>query len=118
MVISNEVNSENCNDFALFDTATEILRAMSDHGNLAATEFYDNLEEVRGCLNKTPGSNTRGSFPNSSHLPHSHTSRGPSLLGDVAAQDQVKWDCQPTLIYPEPLHRKNLRMEWCSWAKA
>lgn len=52
MVISSQVYSENSNDFALFEAAFEILRAMSNHGNLAATEFYDNLECVQQCLNK------------------------------------------------------------------
>ncbi|CAG8056975.1 unnamed protein product [Penicillium salamii] len=50
MVVSSQVYSENANDFALFEAAFEILRAMSDHGNLAAAEFYDNLECVRQCL--------------------------------------------------------------------
>lgn len=50
MVISSQVHPDSCNDFALFETSAEILRAMSDHGNLAATEFYDNLTCVRQCL--------------------------------------------------------------------
>ncbi|KAJ5606783.1 hypothetical protein N7537_003402 [Penicillium hordei] len=50
MVISSLVYPENRNDFALFEAAFEILRAMSSHGNLAATEFYDNLECVKQCL--------------------------------------------------------------------
>ncbi|CAG8253688.1 unnamed protein product [Penicillium salamii] len=52
MVVSSQVYSENTNDFALFEAAFEILRAMSDHGNLAAAEFYDNLECVRQCLDQ------------------------------------------------------------------
>lgn len=52
MVISSLVYPENSNDFALFEAAFEILRAMSSHGNLAATEFYDNLECVKQCLEK------------------------------------------------------------------
>ena len=52
MVISSQINAENQTDFALFETAVEILRAMSEHGNLAATEFYDNLACVRKCLDK------------------------------------------------------------------
>lgn len=52
MVISSLVYPENSNDFALFEAAFEILRAMSSHGNLAATEFYDNLECVKQCLDK------------------------------------------------------------------
>lgn len=56
MVISSQVYPENGGDFALFEAAFEILRAMSNHGNLAATEFYDNLECVRQCLEKQGGS--------------------------------------------------------------
>lgn len=50
MVISSQVHPDFSSDFALFETSLEILRAMSDHGNLAATEFYDNLIEVQQCL--------------------------------------------------------------------
>ncbi|KAJ5782065.1 hypothetical protein N7457_003839 [Penicillium paradoxum] len=50
MVISSLVYPENSNDFALFEAAFEILRTMSSHGNLAATEFYDNLEGLKQCL--------------------------------------------------------------------
>ncbi|CAG8186528.1 unnamed protein product [Penicillium olsonii] len=53
MVVSSQVYADNGNDFALFEAAFEILRAMSDHGNLAAAEFYDNLECVRQCLNQS-----------------------------------------------------------------
>jgi len=55
MVISSLVYPENSNDFALFEAAFEILRAMSSHGNLAATEFYDNLECVKQCLDEMRG---------------------------------------------------------------
>ncbi|OQE27041.1 hypothetical protein PENFLA_c006G08354 [Penicillium flavigenum] len=56
MVISSLVYPENSNDYALFEAAFEILRAISSHGNLAATEFYDNLECVKQCLNGRRGS--------------------------------------------------------------
>jgi hypothetical protein len=62
MVISSQVYPENGGDFALFEAAVEILRAMSNHGNLAATEFYDNLECVRQCLEKQGGSESRPSL--------------------------------------------------------
>ncbi|KAJ5632081.1 hypothetical protein N7490_008420 [Penicillium lividum] len=52
MVVSSQIYSDHRNDFSLFETAYEILHAMSDHGNLAAAEFYDNLECVRKCLEK------------------------------------------------------------------
>jgi hypothetical protein len=65
MVISSLVHPENSNDFALFEAAFEILRAMSSHGNLAATEFYDNLECVKQCLNEKSESEG-GRFQNGS----------------------------------------------------
>jgi hypothetical protein len=83
MVISSEIHTENCDDFALFETATEILRAMSDHGNLAATEFYDNLACVRQCLGKKQGSRTRSSLPSEAHP---NPSESLSLLTDPAAR--------------------------------
>ncbi|KAJ5935794.1 hypothetical protein N7466_005341 [Penicillium verhagenii] len=61
MVISSQIYSDQCNDFALFETAFEILHAMSDHGNLAASEFYENLQCVRECLDKEESS--RHSLP-------------------------------------------------------
>ncbi|KAJ6181365.1 hypothetical protein N7485_000007 [Penicillium canescens] len=51
MVVSSQLH-DNRSDFALFEMASEILHAMSGHGNLAATEFYDNLEGVRQFLDK------------------------------------------------------------------
>ncbi|OQE35137.1 hypothetical protein PENCOP_c014G04673 [Penicillium coprophilum] len=63
MVISSLVYPENTNDFALFEAAFEILRGMSSHGNLAATEFYDNLECVKQCLDSMKGAD--GGHPQS-----------------------------------------------------
>ncbi|KAJ5975047.1 hypothetical protein N7481_008754 [Penicillium waksmanii] len=68
MVISSQINSDNHSDFTLFETAYEILRMMRDHGNLAATEFYDNLESVRECLDEVHGSTARHAS-SSSRLP-------------------------------------------------
>lgn len=81
MVISSQINSENQSDFALFETAYEILRMMRDHGNLAATEFYDNLESVRECLDEAQRSNAQHAS-SSSHLPRHGTSDPLSLLPD------------------------------------
>ena len=49
MFISSEINGSS-NDFMAFETAIEILHTMSGHGNLAAREFYDNLECLQHCL--------------------------------------------------------------------
>lgn len=37
-------------DLGAFETALEVLKAMSENGNLAASEFYLHLEAVRGCF--------------------------------------------------------------------
>ncbi|KAJ5681391.1 uncharacterized protein N7477_001331 [Penicillium maclennaniae] len=83
MVISSEIHADNCSDFALFETATEILRSMSDHGNLAATEFHDNLECVRQCINKERGSQARNSLPSRVYL---NSTESLSLLTEPAAR--------------------------------
>lgn len=38
------------NDLASFETALEVLRLMSENGNLAAADFFLNLEQVKFCL--------------------------------------------------------------------
>ncbi|KAE8144383.1 fungal-specific transcription factor [Aspergillus avenaceus] len=37
-------------DLGGFETGLEVLRSMSENGNLAASEFYHNLEQVKHCL--------------------------------------------------------------------
>lgn len=37
-------------DLAGFETALEVLRLMSENGNLAAADFFLNLEQVKFCL--------------------------------------------------------------------
>ncbi|CAG7942852.1 unnamed protein product [Penicillium nalgiovense] len=37
-------------DMTGFDSALDLLRSMTDNGNLAAAEFYHNLEQVKVCL--------------------------------------------------------------------
>ncbi|PYH87930.1 fungal-specific transcription factor [Aspergillus ellipticus CBS 707.79] len=39
-------------DLGAFETGIEVLRAMSENGNLAASEFYLNLEQVKYCLDR------------------------------------------------------------------
>jgi hypothetical protein len=97
MVLSSQIQSDNHSDYALFETAFEILRAMRDHGNLAATEFYDNLECVQQCLDKTQPSHVnpsakRGSTAHnsltgqSSRIPDQHPTDALPVLPDQAAQ--------------------------------
>ncbi|KAJ5531970.1 hypothetical protein N7494_008522 [Penicillium frequentans] len=69
IVVSSQIYSDHCNDFSLFETAYEILHAMSDHGNLAAQEFYDNLDYVRQCLDIIVDHTDSLTDPRSSDLP-------------------------------------------------
>ncbi|CAK40555.1 uncharacterized protein An11g00810 [Aspergillus niger] len=56
-------------DLESLDTATEILHRMSEHGNLAAAEFYENLKRVKKTLANQPG------VVNDSHERRSQTPR-------------------------------------------
>lgn len=44
----------NSNDTESLETAMEMLHRMTDHGNLAATEFYENLLRVRQIQTRIP----------------------------------------------------------------
>lgn len=97
MVLSSQIHSGNFSDYALFETAFEILRAMRDHGNLAATEFYDNLQCVQQCLNQRQPCNAtwnpsakRGSTARhalageSPRVPDQHPTDGLPVLAEAA----------------------------------
>lgn len=72
-ILSNPVRQSQRLHYAVFETAFEILRAMRDHGNLAATEFYDNLECVQQCLDQTQPSRIHPSAKRGSTARHSLT---------------------------------------------
>lgn len=40
------------NDMGGFETALEVLELMSENGNLAAAEFFQNLQQVKFCLDE------------------------------------------------------------------
>jgi hypothetical protein len=42
-------------DMTGFDSALDLLRSMTENGNLAAAEFYHNLEQVKVCLDSFRG---------------------------------------------------------------
>ncbi|KAE8375442.1 fungal-specific transcription factor domain-containing protein [Aspergillus bertholletiae] len=54
-------------DLGAFESGLEVLRSMSENGNLAASEFYHNLEQVKHCLDqrrsKEPRSSSAGGQP-------------------------------------------------------
>lgn len=50
LAMSSFVPIGNPNDMSGFDSALDVLRSMSENGNLAAAEFFHNLEQVKVCL--------------------------------------------------------------------
>ncbi|KZF24914.1 putative C6 transcription factor [Xylona heveae TC161] len=50
LAMSSLLAAKNKHDIGGFETSIEILRSMSDNGNLSAKEFYVNLEQVKLCL--------------------------------------------------------------------
>jgi hypothetical protein len=55
LAMSSFVPIGNPNDMGGFDSALDVLRSMSENGNLAAAEFYHNLEQVKVCLDAYRG---------------------------------------------------------------
>ncbi|KAJ5580268.1 uncharacterized protein N7459_006253 [Penicillium hispanicum] len=106
MVISSQIHLEASHDFALFETAFEILRAMSDHGNLAATEFYDNLECVRQCLDPKRGATTN----DIARIPD-HPADAPPSIVDHAGRRGSDAGVTGASILPEPMAPGNLTDE-------
>ncbi|KAI9037330.1 transcription factor domain-containing protein [Aspergillus affinis] len=71
-------------DLGAFETSLEMLRSMSENGNLAAAEFHMNLVQVKECLDQYrdahPSSNPSSSSASSSASnPHAHPSTNPPL---------------------------------------
>lgn len=50
LAMSSFVPVGNPKDMTGFDSALDLLRSMTENGNLAAAEFYRNLEQVKICL--------------------------------------------------------------------
>lgn len=88
MVASTQIDAEHYSDRALFETALEILRTMSNHGNLAATEFYDNQECVRQSLDKNQGSTAQKSVSTGSLSPPYQNSADMLPLHDNLATER------------------------------
>jgi hypothetical protein len=89
MVLSSQIQSDNHSDYELFETAFEILRAMRDHGNLAATEFYDNLKCVQQCLDKTQPANINPSAKRGSTARHSLTGESSRVPDEHPTDDAL-----------------------------
>ncbi|KAH8703218.1 fungal-specific transcription factor [Talaromyces proteolyticus] len=68
LLISTLLPPGNTNDYTSFETAFEILGSMSKHGNLAATEFHDNLRSVKHCLTEEFAPRTAENYINTDIL--------------------------------------------------
>jgi hypothetical protein len=55
LAMSSFVPIGNPSDMTGFDSALDLLRSMTENGNLAAAEFYTNLEQVKVCLDAYRG---------------------------------------------------------------
>lgn len=55
LAMSSFVPIGNPSDISGFDSALDLLRSMAENGNLAAAEFYHNLEQVKECLDAYRG---------------------------------------------------------------
>ncbi|KAJ5214894.1 transcriptional regulator family: Fungal Specific TF [Penicillium chermesinum] len=56
LAMSSFVPIGNPSDMSGFDSALDLLRSMTENGNLAAAEFYHALEQVNACLRPYRGS--------------------------------------------------------------
>lgn len=60
LAMSSFVPVGNPKDMTGFDSALDLLRSMTENGNLAAAEFYRNLEQVKICLDNYPNMTQSG----------------------------------------------------------
>jgi hypothetical protein len=63
-------------DLGAFESGLEVLRSMSENGNLAASEFYHNLEQVKHCLDIRK---SKESKTNSAGRPNTASGLGPAV---------------------------------------
>ncbi|KAJ6113853.1 transcriptional regulator family: Fungal Specific TF [Penicillium sp. IBT 18751x] len=61
LAMSSFVPIGNASDMSGFDSALDLLRSMTENGNLAAAEFYHNLEQVKVCLDAYRDVRSKGS---------------------------------------------------------
>ncbi|KAJ5627481.1 Major facilitator superfamily domain general substrate transporter [Penicillium herquei] len=78
LAMSSFVPIGNPTDMSGFDSALDLLRSMTENGNLAAAEFYHNLEQVKLCLD-TYRANTSSQSRHSETVPEAHRQATPSL---------------------------------------
>lgn len=56
-------------DLGAFETGLEVLSSMSENGNLAASEFYHNLDQVKQCLDRYKAERTDASMNSRRSVP-------------------------------------------------
>lgn len=80
LAMSSFVPIGNPSDMSGFDSALDLLRSMTENGNLAAAEFYHNLEQVKECLDAYRGaSQPRPRQGYSDPDVHTHTNISPPI---------------------------------------
>ncbi|KAJ5721038.1 Major facilitator superfamily domain general substrate transporter [Penicillium malachiteum] len=79
LAMSSFVPIGNPTDMSGFDSALDLLRSMTENGNLAAAEFYHNLEQVKLCLDNYP-SNTSNQSRHSETVLEAHRQPTPGLI--------------------------------------
>ncbi|KAJ5297737.1 hypothetical protein PENANT_c012G08401 [Penicillium antarcticum] len=72
-------------DMTGFDSALDLLRSMTENGNLAAAEFYHNLEQVKVCLDSFRGVGVGVGADAGGMIPHPRRSQGNHTQSDMAA---------------------------------
>ena len=88
LAMSSFVPVGNPNDMSSFDSALDLLRSMTENGNLAAAEFYYNLEQVKDCLDgyrgTSPSRQRRDAYPDvNAH--HANTHLGTTATMNAAS---------------------------------
>lgn len=84
LAMSSFVPIGNPSDMTGFDSALDLLRSMAENGNLAAAEFYNNLEQVKVCLDAYRGKGLRSEGIELGTGPHANAYTGPSSGGNLA----------------------------------
>ena len=88
LAMSSFVPVGNPNDMSSFDSALDLLRSMTENGNLAAAEFYYNLEQVKDCLDgyrgTSPSRQRRDAYPDV-NANHANTHFGATAAMNTAS---------------------------------
>jgi hypothetical protein len=94
LAMSSFVPIGNPSDMTGFDSALDLLRSMTENGNLAAAEFYNNLEQVKACLGVYRGARglktgrREGSAEAAGAAPAMNTHTGPGGFSSSASAIQ------------------------------